>query len=100
MYRRLVEAIQALLENVSITQLKEKEGISLETHNIEEEGPVMYPLKTPGEEKSSCETCLEPRRYPSSHLPKVEDVVVNKLWEELKQGRLEAQRISNLPLRR
>ena len=63
--RCLVEATQALLEKVSQTQPKEKEGLGLETHNIEEKGLDGHPMKTPGEEKYSHKSSQDPRRYPT-----------------------------------
>ena len=42
--------------------------------------------------QNSQRSSQEPRKYPTSHVPIVEDELVNGLWEELKQRKLEAQK--------
>ena len=42
-------------------------------------------------------TPLEPRKYPN-HVQKVEDAILNKLLEEVKQGKIEAQLEKGPPL--
>ena len=54
--------------------------------------------QTPWEGESSQKDTREPRKYPTSHVPKVEDALVDGLWEELKQQKLEAQENKPPPL--
>ena len=98
LYRHLMEATQALLDKVSQPKPKEKEGTSPKTNNIVEKGLDKLPLQTPREEESPQESPEEPRKYPTSHVPKVEDALVNGLWEELKQRKLGAQNDKPPPL--
>ena len=71
----------------------------MEENSSREGGPNRQPLKTPSEEKPSQEIPQEPKRYPTSQVPKVEDALINKLWEDLKQGKLEAQTNKQPPLK-
>ena len=57
-----------------------------------EEGLDKHLVQTLREEESPQKSPQEPRKYPTSHVPKVEDALVNRLWEELKQRKLEAQK--------
>ena len=98
LYRRLLEATQALLEKASQIKPREKEIIQLEENPTHEEGSNRQSLGAPRKEKSSRESPQEPRKYPTSDVLEVEDGVVNKLWEELKQGKLEEQKDKQPPL--
>ena len=93
-----MEAKQGLLDRVSQPKPKEREGTSLETNNKVEEELDKHPVQSPREEKSHQESPQEPRKYPTSDVLEVEDALVNGLWEELKQRKLEAQKDKPPPL--
>ena len=95
-----MEATQALLDKVSHPKLGENKNTSPKINETREEG-VHRPLKKPSREgESSQKIPQEPRKYPTSHVPEVEDALVDGLWEELKQRKLEAQKDKPPPLKK
>ena len=38
------------------------------------------------------------RKYPTSHVPEIEDEHINDLWEEIKRAKVDAQTVKSPPL--
>ena len=100
LYKCLLEAIQALVDKISQPPNPEPEngdiGSKIEERN--QERPMSIPTMEM-EVPSVVVTLLEDsRRYPTAHVPEVEDEHVKKLWEELKQDKIKAQSIQKPPL--
>ena len=99
LYRRLMEATQALLDKVSQSNPKQNKNTSPKTNKIEAEGVDQHLEQSPREGESSQTRPQEPRKYPTSHVPEVEDALVDGLWEELKQRKLETHENKPPPLK-
>ena len=93
-----MEATQALLDKVAHPKPRENKNTNPETNKIEEQGVDRHLDQTPREGESSQKSPQEPRKYPTSHVPKVEDALVDGLWEESKQRKLEEQKNKPPPL--
>ena len=93
-----MEATQALLDKVSHPKPRENKNTNLETKKTKPKEVNKHLEQTPREEESSQKSPQDPRKYPTSHVPEVEDALVDGLWEELKQRKLEAQKDKSPPL--
>ena len=98
LYRCLVEATQALLDKVSHPKPRENKNTSLETNKTKPKEVNRHLEQTPREGESFQKSPQEPRKYPTSHVPEVEDAIVDGLWEELKQRKLETEKDKPPPL--
>ena len=99
MYKRLMEATQALLDQVSHPHLGENKNTSQKSNKTEPEKEEKQEEQSTREGKSSQKSFQIPRRYPTSHVPEVEDALVDGLWEELKQRKLETHENKPPPLK-
>ena len=93
-----MEATQALLDKVSQPNPKQNKDTSLETNKTKLEGVNRHPEQSLREGKFSQKSPREPRKYPTSYVPEVEDALVDGLWEEPKHRKLEAQKDKPPPL--
>ena len=98
MYRRLMEATQALLDKVAHPHIGENKNTSQESNKTEPQKEDIQEEPSTREGKSSQKSFQKPRKCPTSHVPEVEDALVDGLWEELKRRKLEAQENKPPPL--
>ena len=96
--QHLVKATQTLLDKVSWPQQRFEERKDTKTYKTKEKEPYKPKQESPIEKKALVVVPSAPRRFSTSHVLEVEDAIVNKLWEELKQGKLEAQKDKQPPL--
>ena len=83
--------MQAYLDKVSDPNIEQNKDTSLKTNKIEEEGVDKHLEHSPRKGESSQRIPRETWKYPTSHVPKIEDALVDGLWEELKQRKPKAQ---------
>ena len=92
-YRRLIQAIQALEDKIA-KPIEHKIRFE-EPKEIGEEEILGRPtsILTMEMEVSSHVPSLpdRSRKYPTSHVPEIEDKNVNNLWEEIKKAKVDAQ---------
>ena len=79
MYRRLMEATQALLDKVSHPKLGENKNTNPKTNKTKPKEVNRHLEQTPREEESSQKSPQESRKYPTSHVLEVEDALVDGL---------------------